>query len=87
MRASVRVVSRRIKNAITIPSGCIFKRDGHSMVFVERNGKYGQVAIALGETNGEYTVITKGVKEGERIALNDLGAPPPTAPSAKGKPK
>jgi len=87
MRASVRVVSRRIENAITAPTGCIFKRDGRSVVFVERNGKYGQVAVTLGETNGEYTVIKKSVNEGERIALNDLGAPPPTAASAKGKPK
>jgi len=87
MRASVRVVSRRIKDAITIPTGCIFKRDGHSVVFVEHNGKFGQVAVTLGEANGEYTVIKKGVNEGERIALNDLGAPPTTAAPAKGKPK
>jgi multidrug resistance efflux pump len=87
MRASVRVVSRRIKNAIIIPTGCIFKRDGHSMVFVERNGKFTQAPVTLGESNGEYTAITKGLNEDERIAFNDLGAPPPTTTPAKGKPK
>jgi len=87
MRASVRVVSRRIDNAITVPTGCIFRRDGRSVVFVERNGKFTQVPVTLGESNGEYTAVTKGVNGGERIALNDLGAPPPTATPAKGKPR
>lgn len=87
MRASVRVVSRRIRNAITIPTGCIFKRDGHSVVFVERNGKFVQVPVTLGESNGEYTAITRGVNSGDRIALNDLGAPLPTTAPAPGTPK
>ena len=87
MRASVRVVSRRIKNAIIVPTGCIFTRDGHSVVSVERNGRFAQTPVTLGESNGEYTAITKGLTEGERIALNDLGAPPPTTTLAKGKPQ
>jgi len=87
MRASVRIVSRRIKDAITVPTGCIFKRDGHSVVFAERNGRFTQIPVTLGESNGEYTAVTKGLAEGERIALNDLGAPPRTATPAKGTPQ
>ena len=87
MRASVRVVSRRIKNAIIVPTGCILTRDGQSVVSVERNGRFAQTPVTLGESNGEYTAITKGLTEGERIALNDLGAPPPTTTLAKGKPQ
>jgi len=87
MRATARMISRRVDNAVVIPTACIFKRDGHSVVFVQRNGSFAQVTVTPGESNGEYTAIAKGVKEGERIALNDLGASPPTAAPAKGNSK
>ncbi len=81
MHATIRIVSQRIKDVIVVPTGCIFRRDGHPMVFAERGGKFAPVAVTLGESNGDYTVITKGLKQGERIALNDLGV---TAASATG---
>jgi RND family efflux transporter MFP subunit len=85
MRASVRIVSRRIKNVVVVPSGCIFRRDGKSIVFAERNGKFVAVAVTPGESNGDYTAIKSGLKQGERIALNDLGTPIPTTASPQGR--
>jgi RND family efflux transporter MFP subunit len=76
MRASVRIVARRIKGAISVPTGCIFRHDGHPVVFVERNGRFTRAAVELGESNGDYTAVTKGLNEGDRIALNDLSASP-----------
>jgi HlyD family secretion protein len=73
MHATIRIVSRRIKDAIIVPTGCIFRRDGHPVVFVERGGKFTPAVVTLGESNGDYTAITQGLKQGERIALNDLG--------------
>ncbi len=76
MHATVRIVSKRIENVIVVPTGCIFHRDGHSIVFAERDGKFVPVSVTTGESNGNYTAITQGLREGERIALNDLGASP-----------
>jgi len=87
MRASVRIVSRKVTNALTVPTGCIFKHEGHPVVFVEREGAFVPAQVTLGDSNREYTAITKGLKEGDRIALNDLGAPLSTGASAKGKSK
>ncbi|MFB3880905.1 MAG: efflux RND transporter periplasmic adaptor subunit [Armatimonadota bacterium] len=87
MRASVRIVYRRIKGAIIVPSGCIFRRDGKSIVFVRRNGRFTAVQVTVGESNGDYTAITKGLRAGEQIALNDLGSPASTAAGASGRPK
>ncbi len=86
MRATVRMVSRRIKGAIVVPSGCIFQRDGRSVVLVQRGGKFTPAAVTLGESNGDYTAITRGLRAGERIALNDLAAPPPAAGGQKRAP-
>jgi RND family efflux transporter MFP subunit len=84
MRASVRLVSRRIKDATVVPSGCVFRRDGKSIVFAQRDGRFVSVPVTTGATNGEYIEIKSGLKAGERIALNDLGTP---AGETKPKPK
>jgi HlyD family secretion protein len=83
MRAGVRIVVRQIKGAVIIPSGCIFQYDNHPIVFAERNGKFLRVPVTPGESNGDYTAITEGLKEGERIALNNLGALPSTETQKK----
>jgi len=85
MRANVRLVARRIPAAITVPSGCVFRYKGQPVVFAQRNGTFARVAVALGESNGEYTAVTKGLKAGDRIALNDLGATAAAETSAKGR--
>jgi HlyD family secretion protein len=83
MRATVRLISQRIKDAILVPTGCLLTRDGRSLVYVERQGKFVPVTVTTGATNGDYTAITKGLREGERLALNDLGAPPKQQTSDK----
>ena len=82
MHATVRLVSKRIKDAIVVPTGCIFRADGRSIVFAEREGRFVPVSVTIGESTGDYTVITQGIEEGERIALNDLGVIPTGEPSA-----
>lgn len=84
MRANVRIVSRRIPGVITVPSGCIFRYKGRPVVFVERDGSFARVEVALGESDGEYTAITRGLKAGQRIALNDLGTTAVSETRAKG---
>ena len=78
MCANVRIVVARIKNAITVPAECIFSRGKRAVVFVERGGHYRETTVKLGRTNGDYTMITSGVKAGERLSLNDLGNQPDT---------
>ena len=87
MRAGVRVVSRKVANALTVPTGCIFEHEGHPVVFAEREGTFVATRVTLGDSNREYTAITKGLKEGDRIALNDLGAPLSAGASEQGKSK
>jgi len=82
MHATVRIVSERIEDVIVVPTGCIFHRDGHSIVFAERDGRFMPISVTTGESNGDYTAITQGLREGERIALNDLG----TSPAAEASP-
>jgi HlyD family secretion protein len=72
MRANVRIVMKRIEDAITIPAECVFERDGRFVVYVQHDGRYREVTVKTGESNGDYTVILDGLKQGDSVALNDL---------------
>jgi len=72
MRAGVSIIVRKIPDAVMIPTECIFMRNGKPTVFVERHGTYARVAVKVGDSNGEYTVVNRGLAVGERITLHDL---------------
>jgi multidrug efflux pump subunit AcrA (membrane-fusion protein) len=84
MRANARIVVRRIKGAVTVPAECIFQHGRGRVVYAERDGRYQRIAIQVGASNGDYTQIVRGLKQGDRIALNDLeasAAPAAAAPA------
>lgn len=78
----MRIVSRATESALVVPTGCIFEHEGHPVVFAERDGAFVPTRVTLGDANREYTAITAGLSEGDRIALNDLGMPPATEAGA-----
>jgi HlyD family secretion protein len=84
MRANVRFIARRIPNVLCVPSGCIFRRDNQTIAYVERDGKFVRTPVTTGASNGEYTMIISGLRENDRIALNDLASKIST-PAASGK--
>ena len=55
------------------------------VVFVERDGAFIPTQVTLGDSNREYTAIAEGLREGDQIALNDLGLPLTTAAPARGQ--
>jgi HlyD family secretion protein len=73
MRANTVIVTRRIEDVVTVPAECVFEREGGSIVYVERNGQYQERTVEVGTSSGDYTEIVRGLKQGERVALNDLG--------------
>lgn len=74
MRASVRIVSKQIEDVIVVPIGCVFDYKGKKVVYVERKDKFERVYVETGESNSEYMIIEKGLKTGDKVALNNLGA-------------
>lgn len=54
-----------------VPKSAITQINGKSVVFVKDNAEqYKLVYVLIGEENGTYSVINKGVSEGERIVVN-----------------
>lgn len=66
-----RYVTKEIKDVIYIPTTCITTRDGKNYVYMNNEEGFRiEKEIGVGETLGDYTVVTKGLKENDFIIAN-----------------
>lgn len=71
MSASARLELERFTDALIVPSGAIFSRDGATVVYViERRGPVAH-PVTIAKRGQEQTAIASGVSEGDRVALQD----------------
>lgn len=64
-----RVFLRHVPDTIVVPTISIFDRDSMKVVYVEHAGRYEERFVTLGEGSPRSTIISNGLKPGERIAL------------------
>jgi RND family efflux transporter MFP subunit len=57
--------------AFSIPRQAIFEKQGKKLVYCKRGGKFEPVAIEIGSSSAGRVVVTKGLKNGDEIALRD----------------
>jgi HlyD family secretion protein len=69
VRAVLEVEDRQ--GAFSIPRQAIFEKQGKKLVYCKRNGKFVPVAIEIGTSSAGRVVVTKGLKNGDEIALRD----------------
>ena len=86
MRANVRIVTLCIKNAVTIPSECVFRRQGKPVVYLQKGKRFVPVFVDLGRSNGNYVVVRRGLRPGDRVVLNDVSRLVRTPTRSGGKP-
>ena len=68
---NVRVFSQAKTASIVIPNAAITEVNGKSAVFIKDTAeKYSMVYVSLGENNGQFTTILKGIEEGEKVVIN-----------------
>lgn len=68
---NINVFASKSKREIAVPNSAINQVNGKSIVFIKDNAEqYSIVYVSLGEDNGTYTVINKGIEEGERVVIN-----------------
>lgn len=71
MSTNVRVATERIPDAITIPSGAVFRKEGVSVAYVLHGSKFEERTIQEARHSGDEVMVTKGLAAGERVALRD----------------
>jgi cobalt-zinc-cadmium efflux system membrane fusion protein len=68
---NISVFASQSKKQIAIPNSAISELNGRPVVFVKDGPEqYSLSYVLLGENNGTYTVINKGIEEGERVVVN-----------------
>jgi HlyD family secretion protein len=76
MSARVEIQVEERARALFVPLEAVFEKDGRPVCYVWQRGGFRPRAVALGPSNRDFVVVEKGLRDGERVALRDPGAPP-----------
>ncbi|HEX6086442.1 MAG TPA: HlyD family efflux transporter periplasmic adaptor subunit [Thermoanaerobaculia bacterium] len=58
-------------NAFAIPRQALFEKEGKKLAYVKRGEKFEPVEVTIGSSSAGRVVVTKGLKQGDEIALED----------------
>ena len=67
----ITVVVDHVKDAISIPAQALFPKSGQNVAYVWEGGQFEEHPVEVGRRSGDKILITKGLSEGEQIALRD----------------
>ncbi len=73
MSAIVEIVLADHQDVLTIPVASIVEAPEGTYCWLLENGDLVKRKISLGDTNDEFTIVTDGLKEGDRVLLNPMG--------------
>jgi multidrug efflux pump subunit AcrA (membrane-fusion protein) len=71
MTVNVKIQVEKLNNVLYIPLEASFKKDNEDFVYIKRGGGYKKQIIETAQVNNDYVVVTKGVKDGDILALAD----------------
>ncbi len=68
---SCRILVDKIDDVLFIPTEALMNESGFNFVYKKRATGYERVDVEIGQRNNDYVVITKGLAEGDEVALLD----------------
>lgn len=71
MTAQLTVIVDKVPNALSIPVQASFQKSGESVTYLWTGSKFEEHTIVVGRRSGDRILISKGLREGDRIALKD----------------
>ncbi len=71
MTVSARILVSTIDNVVSVPIEAVFDDGGKPVVYAEHGSSFEKRPVTLGEKNDNFIIVTKGLKEGERVSLTD----------------
>ncbi len=79
-RVKATIVMSSRADALWIPRGALFERDGRRFVYRQQDGGFQALDVAVGPRSLGKVVIEQGLKPGERVALQDPQPQRPKVP-------
>jgi HlyD family secretion protein len=75
MSAEVEVVIAEYKNVLTVPVAAIVETEASQFCWVKTNTGITKRPLELGDSNTIFTIVKKGLREGDEVILNPPGNP------------
>jgi len=69
MTSNNEIIVSNLEDVISVPIHSVFTNDSGKYVWLKQGGKMIQQDVITGPENEESIVITKGIEEGDRIAI------------------
>ena len=85
MTVSCRILVDKLENVLYVPLDALMSDGVEEYVFKKTGSSYAKVVVETGASNTDYVVITKGLKEGDQVALTDPFAQPSKKDKKKAK--
>src|SRR5215469_253457 len=76
MGANVRIAVDRVAQGIVVPAEAVFQKSGESVAYVLRGSSFVEQVLEVDRRSGDEVLIAKGLRPGERVALQDPTAKP-----------
>jgi len=71
LSASGRIAVEKISDALLVPAGAVFERDGRTVAYVWRGSRFEERAVEVARRGKTEVMITRGLEAGETVALSD----------------
>ncbi|MGV8091628.1 MAG: efflux RND transporter periplasmic adaptor subunit [Mangrovibacterium sp.] len=74
MTTSNIIYTNTYPDTLFIPADAVFENDSLQYVYLQK-GKITRQIVKLGDTNENYVIVAKGLKEGDQLCLNEPDSP------------
>jgi HlyD family secretion protein len=71
MTTSNKIIINEIPNVLFVPQEAVFEKEGKKVVYVKDGSRFDEKVVETGEKNENHIIITKGIKDGDEVALRD----------------
>jgi multidrug efflux pump subunit AcrA (membrane-fusion protein) len=71
MSATALITVESVPDAVLVPAEAIFQKNGRTIAYVEREDKFEERTVEIGERGQRLLLVAHGLKPGERVALKD----------------
>lgn len=71
LTVSCRIIIGKVENALLVPIDAVMSDGVQSFVYRKTASGYEKVVVETAERNSDFMVITKGLEEGDKVALTD----------------
>ncbi len=71
MTTSNQIIINEIENVLFVPQEAVFEKEGKKIVFLMSGSSYDEVEVEVGEKGENHIIIKKGLKVGDKVALQD----------------